>query len=122
MHKLLSSKSLFSIFLSVLFITSCSNNKDSVPAGYIEPSKMTEIFVDMQLVEAVLLHLQQKGTDANAYRKVLYDKIFEKHKIKKEDFDKSLNYYSRNNMKLLDKIYADVITSLSQKQSQIKTQ
>ena len=82
---------------------------------------MTEILVDMQIVESALMHVQQNGMDANKYKKELYNLIFDKYKITKENYDKSFLYYSRNNIKLLDKIYADVITSLSQKQSLIKT-
>lgn len=112
----------FSFLLSILLLTSCSEKDADVPSGIIEPSKMTKIFVDMQIVEAVLLHIKQKDVNANAYRKELYNKIFEKHEIKKNDFDSSFKYYSNNDVQLLDKIYADVISSLSQKQSQIKTQ
>lgn len=103
-------------------MTSCSENEEVVPVGIIEPAKMTEIFVDMQITESVLLHIQQKGIQSNLYRKTLYDKIFEKYKITKSGFDSSFSYYTKNNVKLLDKIYAEVITSLNQKQSKIKVQ
>ncbi len=82
---------------------------------------MTKILVDIQITESTLMHIQQNGMDANKYKKTLFDLVFKKYQIKKEDFEKSFTYYSKSNIQLLDKIYADVITSLSQKQSEIKT-
>jgi len=121
-HNFLTSRVFVFLIIPVFLLTSCSGATDAVPEGVIKPDKMTEIFVDMQITESVLVHVQQKGINANDYRKSLYDKIFEKHKISKSEFDSSFSYYSNNNIKLLDKIYAEVITSLNQHQSKIKIQ
>jgi len=120
--RLLFSKKLLTLFFLILFATSCSSNKEAIPGGIIEPAKMSEILTDMQIVESALMHIQQSGMNADKYKKTLYNLIFEKHKIKRESFEKSFKYYTKNNIQLLDKIYADVITSLSQKQSLIRTQ
>jgi len=119
--RILFSRLTFVLLFTTLYIVSCSTKKDVVPEGIIEPVKMTKILVDIQITESTLMHIQQNGMDANKYKKTLFDLVFKKYQIKKEDFEKSFTYYSKSNIQLLDKIYADVITSLSQKQSEIKT-
>ena len=121
MLRILFSRLTFVLLFTTLYIVSCSTKKDVVPEGIIEPVKMTKILVDIQITESTLMHIQQNGMDANKYKKTLFDLVFKKYQIKKEDFEKSFTYYSKSNIQLLDKIYADVITSLSQKQSEIKT-
>ena len=108
--------------LFFLFLNSCSRKEPKIPDGIPSPELMTAILVDMQIAEATLLHIQQNNINAQKHKKHLYDLIFEKHQITKQAFDSSFTYYSTKNIKALDKIYADVITALSQKQSEVKTQ
>lgn len=122
MPKFIFSKTIFASLILVLLISSCASKEDIIPVGIIEPAKMTKILVDMQIVESTLMHIQQNGMNADKYKKTLYNLVFKKYKISKKTFEKSFTYYSLNNLKLLDKIYANVITSLSQKQSLIKSQ
>jgi len=115
------------IFLTLTLFTAtllmdCSSKNKPIPNEIIQPDKMTSILSDVQIIEATLLHIQQKGDNPNLYKKKLYLLLFEKHNISKKLFDESLNYYANNNIKALDKIYADVITALSQKQSIIINQ
>ena len=106
---------------SFLLLAYNSKNKP-IPKDIIQPEKMTLILSDVQIIEATLLHIQQKDENPNNYKKNLYDLLFLKHNITKELLDTSINYYANNNITALDKIYADVITNLSQKQSIINNQ
>ncbi len=103
-------------------LLACNSKNKPIPKDIIQPEKMTLILSDVQIIEATLLHIQQKDENPNNYKKNLYDLLFLKHNITKELLDTSINYYANNNITALDKIYADVITNLSQKQSIINNQ
>lgn len=107
----------FVSLLLILSLLSCSKKEEKIPDNVVKPEQMTGLLVDMQLVEATLLHVQQSNQNASRYKKKLIDLVFEKHNISKAKYDSSLTYYTTKNIKALDKIYADVITELSQQQS-----
>jgi len=106
----------FTVFLSAtILLFSCACNKIAVPEGVIAPENMTALLIDIQITEAALIEVQQSGRDVDKYQKVFYGYVFEKHNILEKDFELSISFYIRN-LELLDKIYADVITGLSEKQ------
>jgi len=110
----------FNFLLSFLIISfvSCNRGVEKTPATIIPPHTMTEIIVDIQLMEAAMLTIQQNSLDIDNSRNILLNHIFLKYDISKNDFDNSMEFYTKN-LDLLDPIYSEVITTLSQKQSQI---
>lgn len=115
-------KSFFFVVFSLLLFTACSSNEKETPEGIIAPDKLTEILTEMQLSEGILIHLNQTRGEAHTYKQDLYNKVFEKHAISKQQLDSSISYYATKDIKTLDKVYADVITNLSQKQSEIRAE
>lgn len=99
---------------------SCGSSHNDVPDNIIEPDTLTLVLTEMHLAEASLIHLQQKGENAAQEKKHLYDLIFDKHHISKSQLDSSINWYSTQNIKQLEDVYANVITNLSRKQSEEK--
>ena len=81
---------------------------------------MSEVLYDVHIVETTLLHLQQNNHNVLNKQKQLYDLVLKKHKVSKQDFDSSLTYYATKNLNALEKVYADLITSLTKKQAEIK--
>ncbi len=109
------------IFVLLLITTlfSCNKVKNShVPADIIPEDKMVEIIVDVSIAESAINIQQRRGIAANKNVKKYFDEVFKKHNVKKEDFQKSFKYYSRD-PKEMKKIYTEVIEDLSRKQSEI---
>ncbi|MEA3505856.1 MAG: DUF4296 domain-containing protein [Bacteroidota bacterium] len=107
-------------FLLVVVLLGCSDSKDNVlPTGVLKSDKMTEIFTDMQLVEAVLVKKRGKGIDIDAITEKYYDVLFEKYDITKDEFDSSVTYYQKNPDALMA-IYEDVIIELNKKDRKIE--
>ncbi|MDD3876579.1 MAG: DUF4296 domain-containing protein [Bacteroidales bacterium] len=107
-----STTSLCIFVITLLF--SCSESNE-VPENILQPEKMVAVLTDFQIAESALTIIQQNGMDVEIYKNVFYEKIFMKHKINKQDYINSMNYYSVN-LKLLDKIYEEVITELNKRQ------
>ena len=83
------------VFFLILpfFLMACSEGK--VPAGVIPPSKMENVLWDVLLADQTAGYYTQKDSSLNALQEHagLYQQLFQIHKITKEDFKKSLQYY-----------------------------
>jgi len=99
------------LFLSVLFVISCSNNK-MVHENTVSKDSMVQIIVDMHLADAMLISplVQQKPFKINSEK--FYSAILEKHKISKKSFEENLNYFSSDTAQFKI-IYKDVIKRLT---------
>jgi hypothetical protein len=110
---------------ALVFLLSCNSPGDLDPASatmeyVIGEDAMTDILTDIQLIEVALVGKQQQGIQAFDISQVYYDSLFAKHNISKQMLDSSLVYYSlRPNV--MEKIYAEVITRLSKRQSEAKS-
>jgi hypothetical protein len=93
-----------------------------LPSNLLNKAQMISLLVDIHLTEASL-KLNQTGTppkDINLYYSSTYTPVFKKHKTTPEQFEQSLQWYSRH-IDQLDEIYTEVITRLSKLQAQIKS-
>ncbi len=109
MHSALNSyvKALFFILLA----GACSNKDAFVkPTGIISQDSMVSILTDIHLVEGAKIGRKIIGDTltANDY----YNKIYNKHSISKEKFDKSFEFYN-NHVKIMDKVHEIVIEKLN---------
>lgn len=78
---------------------------------------MTEILTDMQLLEASLsLDVKQASMSDEENAKLIL-RIFEKHQITKEQYETSLDFYTKQ-LDSLGKIYEDVMVELSKMQAE----
>jgi hypothetical protein len=88
------------------------------PWGVLSHDEMVAVLFDVHLVEAAM-----KVVDAQAKRiekQEYYNSVFEKHNITKQQFDKSLNWYSSKPHKLMA-IYDDLKVVAEDLQKRVET-
>lgn len=102
-----------------MLILSCKNdslNTVSKPKNLLSREQMAEIIVDMHIAEAGL-NASNLSLDSLSGMSAGYDSlIFDKYQIKKEDFEKSYDYYLCIPNEL-DSVYLNVINLLNAKES-----
>ena len=76
---------------------------------------MAQVIADIHLAEAeVNIHMLP---DSSSDKKLSFQKIFEKHAITKQQYEKSLSFYV-NRPEMLDEIYESVLNELSKMQGE----
>jgi hypothetical protein len=104
-----------SLFSLLLF--SCSDNSHIIPEGILPQEEMTSILTEIHLAQAG--SSDQTMLDSSKFSLNDYvASILSHHKIKKEDFIKSMKFYS-GNPELLNEVYDSVIINLNKLQSGI---
>jgi hypothetical protein len=78
---------------------------------------MVGIMADVQLAEAAIANKNLWGDSAKKYAADCYDFVYQQHRVNKQIFESSLNYYVLH-PKELDQIYTDVISELSQREAE----
>ena len=102
------------LFFFLAFITSC--NQDNKPENVLDKNKMATVLRELHKAEAyVSTNFQYNDSSKYVYKK-LEDSILKANNTELIVFDSSMAYYNRN-IKLLDKIYAEAIDSLSVEES-----
>lgn len=93
------------------------------PAGVLDKESMIDLLVDINIAEASLRYgnVQHTMTGDSTYQKSLYLEVFEKNKVKPDDFQKSLDYYSEH-VDELNSIYTAVVEKLSSMQAELQGQ
>ena len=76
--------------LLVTFISSCGTK----PRAVIAEKKMTELLTDMYKAEAITKKDSKLSSDEQ--KGALVDAVFSKHKVTREQFEKSLDWYAEN--------------------------
>lgn len=108
------------IIALLLFCSSC-NNKAEVPEGILPTEKMEQILLDMVRADEIIN--RQIYVDS-VYKTMggrtrIYQDVFTKHKLTREQFQKSLNFY-QNRPDLL-KIVLDSMQSEVKRAEQKRT-
>jgi len=80
----------------LIFLLSCGDKKDTAKAKVISSGKMQEVLWEVFQADAFTEKFIKIDSSKNAILQnaALQQKIFELHKISKEDFYTSYNYYS----------------------------
>ena len=81
------------LFLLCFFALACSGT--SVPGDVLPPQKMEEVLYDMIRADEMADHLKLSDSTWQPFsrRTALYDTVFQVHRVKKEEFRKSLSFY-----------------------------
>ena len=81
-------------FLVIFALVACSGRK-KVPADILDQPKMTSVISDILIADAVAFEKNSHDSTINikSLSPVYYRQIFLLHKISKDDFFKSYNYY-----------------------------
>lgn len=99
----------------VLSLHSCAEEKISQDEKLIERDIFIDILVEAQLIESTEQFVRDKNRNFSAEKSYIF--IFNKYKVSEEEFEYSLEYYSRN-PEDLERIYDEVIIKLTEKQSE----
>ena len=106
---------LISTILGIVAFSSCDGSKNSPktqkPDNLISKEKITDIMLDVYIVESVIYLKSQRGIDIGLYATVYYNSTFKKHNVTRKQFTSSLAYYleTDNNASSL---FLDVINRL----------
>jgi Domain of unknown function (DUF4296) len=81
-------------FIIAIFLFSCGSKKD-LPAGILKPAAMQKVFWDVLRADALAFDFIKKDSTKKpeAELEKIQQQIFAVHKISKEVFYKSYNYY-----------------------------
>jgi hypothetical protein len=109
-----------SIFIFICFtIFSCAE-ESTRPANILEPEKMSEVLVEVQLLEATY-NIQYSRLDSSKAIMIKgFDQLFEKTGVNRETFETSIQYYSLRPSEMIA-IQEDVADLLLARESEIKS-
>jgi hypothetical protein len=103
----------------ILLLFACAPPKPQAPSDALTQQQMSDILTDMHLADAIAGSkpgssdsINQKAVD---FREVIYAKYHTNH----QQFVTSFNFY-KDNPVLMDSIYAEVITKLSNKETEYR--
>jgi len=112
------------LLLVCVFLLSCTAKKETAPTNYgkiLTHSQMTDVLVDIYLIEAALLNTVQEPGNVKQYTTHYYNYLYKKHKISRQQFLNSMEYYCFRT-KELSQIYIDVINHLTAMQTSLPKQ
>lgn len=102
-----------------MFACAPKTEKEKMPDTILPQQKMVDIIADMHLAEAIVV-ANPHGGDTNTQKVIdYYGFIYKKHNVSKENFKTSYDYYIHHPV-LLDSVYSDVITKLSDKETKMR--
>ena len=107
---------LFSIFITVFVLSSCSKSAIKIPADVLAKDSMMNILMDIHIAEAGVKTLNPDSVAIN--NKTYYQFIFKNHHISEEQFRNSLSFYT-NNPELLVEIYSKMTEEMSKKETEV---
>ena len=83
----------FLLLLFIFFLLSCSG--EAVPKDVFPPKKMTAVLYDIILADEWVdfARMQDSTFFKFSKRTAIYDSVFRIHGIKKEQYQKSMNFY-----------------------------
>ncbi len=101
------------VFLLIFSLFACNNKYESV----ISKKKMTDIIVDMNLLEGSL-YTSGIFRPEQQQKRAYYLSIFDKYDVTEEQFDKSMEWYAQK-PKELEAIYEQANTVLKEMDQQL---
>jgi len=110
----------FQFFLLITFLMlSCSSQEEEIrPENVLEPEDFAVVMIDVQITEG----MRAQGVDIITPAQGVdgpYDKIFKKHSISQDVFERSYDYYLERPDRM-EKIYEQVLDSLSKLDAEVK--
>ncbi len=102
------------LFLSSFF--ACGPSADKIPDNVLSKDKMKEVLIDIHLLEGIVNVSGFQEDTANAKFKLMQEQLFQKHGIKKIQFDSSMAYYAHH-LPQMDEIYEAVMDTISVKEA-----
>jgi hypothetical protein len=105
---------------SLILLVSCSSNKtEKIPEGIIPFDAMSDIMLDVQLMESHLNSERMYDPYIADSTLAFYNAVYKKHKVTKEHYDSSMAYYA-NHILLMDSLYNNVFAKLQEKEIKLQ--
>ena len=101
-----------------LVLVACADEKNTVPENILPVQKMSEVMVDVNLLEASLGQNINTGIKVDSVNSKISFEVFKKHNITEEQYQESFDYYLQH-LDSLDKIYELVLIDLSEMQAEV---
>lgn len=115
-------KKLFVLSFIIAILTSCSTgDPNQIPEGILSKEQMTEAFINLHILEAVMANKGFKVDTTRAEYRLYEKEVLLRHKIDPEAFRNSKTFYF-NHPRLLNEVYEAVVDSLGvrERKKQIK--
>lgn len=106
------------IILIFSFLFSCNEAEEKAPYIWSE-DRFTEVLTEFQQAEAIVRLGYHRTKDSLILNDSIYNAAFRKMNVTKAEFDSNYNYYLKH-PKVLEKIYQEVITNLSERSAELK--
>lgn len=91
------------------------------PRGLIGEEEMIGVLVDVHLAEAILMNEESLGSNVDSLSPIVMARVFHKHQVSREQFDKSLDYYSHDPDRL-NQMYEQVYNTVTRYDAEMKAQ
>jgi len=108
------------IFLVLMYSCGQELKAPPLPQDLITPEKMTEIIIDINLVEAQLTEVQLLQSIIKDSVRSYYSVLFGKHQISKIQLEENFDYYVTQ-ANLIDSIYANALAKLTSMEQEMDT-
>src|SRR5690554_3601860 len=106
--------------ISIVFLTNCVSKKVQIPDDIIDANTFTAIMIDVQIKEGMASHVGVlRGQEAEVKGYDPYASIFQKYDVKTEEFKRTYDFYSQHPA-LMERIYEQVLDSLSKLEAEVK--
>ncbi|MFP4663547.1 MAG: DUF4296 domain-containing protein [Bacteroidales bacterium] len=116
MNKYLQIITLFTIFL--MSMVSCHNNKEMIdkPDDLIHQDTLVKILVDVHKVDAAVI---SSVIDKDMAKEELYYSVFQKYDVDEDQFNRTIRYYTVNDIEELQKLYDNVLADLGEEKAEL---
>lgn len=103
----------YSYLCIMLLLFACAPKKTKAPSDMLTQSQMSDVLSEMHVADAIVSSTKAGNQDSINQEKVnLRAFILHKYNIGQTQFQESFEYYQQNPV-LMDSVYAEVITKLS---------
>jgi hypothetical protein len=112
-------KKIFCSILSFIFLAACYHSAPEPTfnmALVLPADSMESLLTDIHIADGIVSVLKNKQQPAGKLSSEYFNAILDNHALSREAFEESMRYYAYHTEEL-DKIYEQVITDLSKKES-----
>ena len=109
-------KKIILLYILSGFLFACSKKKTTIPEGILPMRELQQVLTEIHLAQSASGNAVM--SDSSIYTNKEYvNYILKQHDLKREDFLKSMKFYTEN-PDLLEEVYDSVITQLSRMQAE----
>tara|TARA_Y100001972_G_scaffold77175_1_gene93767 strand:+ start:3006 stop:3344 length:339 start_codon:yes stop_codon:yes gene_type:complete len=107
------------LFLIICLFIACSCSEEKLPEGVLDKDKMTEVLMEIHLLEAKIQKLYLPLDSGQVVFKHYETKLLQDLGVSQEVYDRSLIYYVDHSQEM-GEIYDRIVDSLMLKQNTLK--